>query len=269
MYAALDPRSASRDRVAESAAHASAAHAWTGWHWHNTEPIYADRDAGVPVASAFWIMASCGSLALTLRACPDDAAWGVVAGPAAYLGLMHLPFLVIFHPIVTFAQYHALYAMWALRVVCAWPLMRRLGAPRPEKALLVQMLAFVGGICALALCDPTSETRTSYGQPCVKAGGACVVKESCFWGAFSRKKFVCTGKPEPHDLFRVCDPACGKAAATDELSWYTSCGVAAEEGWHLAVFGHALVVVALSLVPLRRPPSSSSETGGAASLKRE
>ena len=42
----------------------------TRWHWHSGEPLYEDREAGVPVASAFWIMASCGSLALTLRACP-------------------------------------------------------------------------------------------------------------------------------------------------------------------------------------------------------
>ena len=49
------------------------------WHWHNSEPLYADRDAGVPVASAFWIMASCGSLTLTLRACPDHPMWGILA----------------------------------------------------------------------------------------------------------------------------------------------------------------------------------------------
>ena len=78
----------------------------------------------MPVASAFWLMASCGSLALTLRACPDGLHWGVVAGPVAYLGLMNLPFVALFHPIVTCARQHALYAMWAFRAICALALLR-------------------------------------------------------------------------------------------------------------------------------------------------
>ena len=104
----------------------------------------------MPIASSFWIMASCGSLALTLRACPAGApaVWGVVAGPAAYLGLMNVPFLLLFHPIVTVGGQHALCAMWALRLLCAYPLLKRLSTPQPDAALLLQLLLYAGGTAA-------------------------------------------------------------------------------------------------------------------------
>ena len=227
------------------------------WHWHSSEPIYDDREAGVPVASAFWIMSSCGSLALALRPCPDAFYWGIVAGPVAYLGLMNLPFVALFHPIVTYGRHHALYAMWALRAICALPLLRRLALPRrPDLSLLLQTLLFVGGVGALSLCDPTQETRTSFGQPCASegvtsllTGSPCAVVESSFWGAFRRKKFVCAGQ-DSRDLFRVCDARCASAPRDGEL-WYQSCGVPIATGFYGTVGGHALLVLLLALVPFR------------------
>ena len=230
----------------------------TRWHWHSAEPLYEDREAGVPVASAFWIMASCGSLALTLRACPDGLVWGVVAGPVAYLGLMNLPFVALFHPIVTCARQHALYAMWAFRAICALALLRRLAWPRrPDLSLLLQTLLFVGGVGALSLCDPTQETRTAFGQPCASEGvasllrgSACAVEEASFWGAFRRRRFVCAGHEDARDLFRVCDARCASAAADGEL-WYRSCGVPIAAGFYEALGAHALLVLLLALVPFR------------------
>jgi hypothetical protein len=77
-------------------------------------------------------------------------------------------------------------------------------------------------------------------------------------GAFRRKRFVCGtggGADGAAALFRVCDKRC-EAAPSEGLLWYTSCGVAAEEGWHLAVLGHALALLLLALVPFRaRPPT--------------
>ena len=227
------------------------------WHWHSDEPIYKDREAGVPVASAFWVMASCGSLVLTLRPCSDGFYWGIAAGPIAYLGVMNLPFAALYHPVVTYGRYHALYAMWAFRAICALPLLRRLSMPRPDVGLLLQMLLFVGGMGTLSLCDPTQETRTSFGQPCssegvtsLLTGSACAVEESSFWGAFSRKKFVCAGQSQSRDLFRVCDARCTSAPRNREL-WYQSCGVPIGEGFYSAVIGHAVIVVLLALVPFR------------------
>ena len=100
------------------------------WTWHNDEPLYADREGGVPVASSFWILASMGSLPLTLRYCcpSSNPMWGFVAGPLATLGLMHLPFLLIFHPLVTFLKLHAAYSLWILRLLCTVPLVPHIRA---------------------------------------------------------------------------------------------------------------------------------------------
>jgi hypothetical protein len=74
----------------------------------------------VPVASSFWIMASMGSLALCIRRCSDQSSWvrGLLAGPAATLGLMNVPFMALFHPLVTFAGLHASYVLLLRHVCC-------------------------------------------------------------------------------------------------------------------------------------------------------
>ena len=108
---------------------------------------------------------------------------------------MNLPFVALFHPIVTCARQHAVCAMWAFRALCALALLRRLAWPRrPDLSLLLQTLLFVGGVGALSLCDPTQETRTAFGQPCASEGvasllrgSACAVEEGSFWGAFRRR----------------------------------------------------------------------------------
>ena len=53
------------------------------WTWHSSEPLYEDREGGVPIASSFWIMASMGSLAWCLRRSPDHPLWGLIVGPFA------------------------------------------------------------------------------------------------------------------------------------------------------------------------------------------
>ena len=97
------------------------------WTWHNSEPLYADREGGVPVASSFWILASMASLPITLHYCcpSSNALWGLVAGPLATLGLMHVPFMLIFHPLSTFLKFHAAHSLWLFRLLCFAPLAPR------------------------------------------------------------------------------------------------------------------------------------------------
>ena len=54
---------------------------------------------------------------------------------------MHGPFMTIYHPLVTLAGQHASAAMWALRALCAAPLLLRgVALPRPDGALLAHLL---------------------------------------------------------------------------------------------------------------------------------
>ena len=242
------------------------------WTWHNDEPLYQDREGGVPVASSFWILASMASLPLTLHYCCPSASplWGIVAGPLATLGLMHIPFLVLFHPLVTLLKFHAAISLWVLRLACILPLLPRILAsirlarskakpnttPSDHLAVVVHLAVFVLAIVLIsALGDPTSERRTSFGQPCIRnsggtAGNGCPQLESCFWGGFARKAYVCTKDNVPnHDLYQICDGRCD--AARTPLESYTTCGVAVEwYEWHLLVFMHAVAVMALAYLPL-------------------
>ena len=127
------------------------------------------------------------------------------------------------------------------------------------------------------VADPTAETRTSFGQPCVSSsaapegfplggagfalwsamgggggGGRCDAAESSFWGAFKRDAHVCTAANAPaRDLYRLCDAACDAASAP--LETYTTCGVPRATGWAAVVVAHGVAVLLLAAVPLTPP----------------
>jgi hypothetical protein len=238
------------------------------WHWHTSEPLYEDREGGVPVASSFWITASMGSMALVLMRSPSHAACGVLAGPLATLGLMNVPFTLIYHPLVTFAGYHASVALWVLRAACAAPLISRVSKTfRPDASLFGQMVALVALVVGVALfADPTAETRTSFGQACVASsatfwGGAsrCGELETSFWGAFERTAHTCTASNRPaRDLYRICDPACD--ASRTPLETFTSCGVPRADGWTALVLAHSVAVIALAAMPFTPVPHAAAKT---------
>merc|ERR1712083_771927 len=100
-----------------------------------------------------------------------------------------VPFFAIYHPIVTFGGVHATYAHWLFRIACVLPLLPRISWPVPDRGILTQFLIFVGILSLVAFWgDPTKEIRTSFSQPCAST---CDAEESSFWGAFSRKAYVC------------------------------------------------------------------------------
>ena len=125
------------------------------------------------------------------------------------------------------------------------------------RACEVRMVLTMSRSIVLIAClgDPTAERRTSFSQPCIRnsgrgAGSGCPQMESCFWGGFSRKAYVCTNDNAPaHDLYRVCDGRCD--AARTPLETYTTCGVAADGfEWPLLVLLHAMTVLGLAFLPL-------------------
>jgi hypothetical protein len=191
-------------------------------------------------------MASIASLSLVLRSSTaSHPSWAVILGPLATLGLMHIPFMVVFHPLVTAAGFHASYAMNAFRLLCALPLLPRLVASsRSDRRILAQFMLYVVAMASLALsCDPTSETRTSFSQPCAPK---CHERESSFWGAFERGKYTGMACNAPaHDLYRVCDARCAKGAHET----YTSCGVQLPDHWSLTILVHAVACLLLASAP--------------------
>ena len=119
------------------------------WTWHNDEPLYMDRKDGVPIASSFWIFSSIAALNWVLHKWfgkPDNVfitkdqtnaqvtttpsnfykrkvdivktLWiGCLLGPVATLFFMNVPFLLLYHPLVTGLGYHASIAYALLRAV--------------------------------------------------------------------------------------------------------------------------------------------------------
>jgi hypothetical protein len=252
------------------------------WTWHTSEPLYADRELGIPIASSFWMASSMGGIALALALSRrylgwTNAAWGAFLGPLGALGFMHGPFTAIYHPLVTFAGCHASVAMWALRAVCAAPLLPRLrlnalpGA-LADGALLAQWCCYLLIMVGTGLAfDPAAEVRHSFSQACSSggAGGAaqCAAEEGAFWGGFGpdyvRKVHVCPATNEPaKDLFRICDARCGgEEGGPEPLTWYKSCGTPKMEGWDHAFLAHAAAVLFLALLPFAAPKGAAAQKG--------
>lgn len=243
------------------------------WTWHTDDPLYEGRILGVPAASTFWIFVSTVCLSFVLN-WAEDSGWfmpakrrpatirmqvltavliGLMAGPLAFLVLMHVPFLVFYHPIVTFGGYSSVWALHACRGFCifaifhclrdhklTWSLRRLLG---PDALQLAVFFSVMLGIAIFA--DPTQVTRTSFGQPL----GPCDAVETAFWGAFNRSRYLCPSKIIPErDHFALSQSSYTEAVEGTE--WYTLVGVAREATWLNEAIIQSLLGLSFALVAL-------------------
>jgi hypothetical protein len=252
------------------------------WTWHNTDPLYADRILGVPAVSAVWIMASTGSLSYILRAILATK-WaqntnivflsiiGALAGPFATLVVMNIPFLIFYHPVVTYMGYSATMALNGLRLFAVFVVLY--GMSRIDYQLSIRRpyfllsAAYIVLLLAIALFgNPAAVRRESFSQPY----GACDVAEPCMWGAFQRSAFVCNASIDPaRDHYNM---ACLSELPTAGAVWYTVCGVAADTTWWAGValyFAGACIVVLLAqLAPRARGTSGKGASGKGALGKK-
>lgn len=241
------------------------------WTWHADDPLYAGRILGVPAASTFWIFASTACLSAVLHHC-ERLGWfvsadsrraksaavvtavliGLMAGPLAFLLLMHVPFLLVYHPIVTVAGHSAVWALHASRGLAMFVVFyclrnRKLTwSPRRLCSLLaLQLFIFFAVMLSVAvLADPTAIRRTSFGQPL----GPCDVDETVFWGAFVRPRYLCPERIVPErDHFALAEESSRAPAGTE---WYTLLGVAREPSWLTETATQAALAVAFVLMAL-------------------
>ena len=228
------------------------------WTWHNAEPLYADRHWGVPIASSFWIMATGGASVVVMRWFENsNPLMGLIAGPLASLGLMNVPFLIFYHPIVTFGGYNANVALDALRAACVLSLLPSLNIVVPQKidlSMTLQVLLYVGFMLEVVFtCNPREQIRISYGQPCA---ANCNLQEQAFWGGFIRGRHICPGNSDfARDNFELCDDECSeanlRADGFDEKHWYRLCGTPMLPGFKAAVSCTVALLLILSFVPFK------------------
>eukprot|EP00005_Dracoamoeba_jomungandri_P006931 CAMPEP_0174269066 /NCGR_PEP_ID=MMETSP0439-20130205/39740_1 /TAXON_ID=0 /ORGANISM="Stereomyxa ramosa, Strain Chinc5" /LENGTH=247 /DNA_ID=CAMNT_0015357633 /DNA_START=262 /DNA_END=1002 /DNA_ORIENTATION=- len=217
------------------------------WTWHNSDPLYSNRDHGVPPASPFWVMAYIGGLAVTLRIfCGQKNfdKWGsftsfvvlpVVVGFVSSFIVMTFPFNLIFHPMILVGGFSAFDAMIVFRVLLFVGVIyavfkgnfsfRFSGIPNFFTLLT---LIYIGTLVTVTMFEPEKVRSTSYRQA---IGGDCEELETCFWGAFERKKFLCpstVGDNEGLFSFSCLDL---QQMPLPNQTWYTVCGEKVPEEW--------------------------------------
>jgi len=223
------------------------------WMWHNGEPLYDERHFGVPIASTYWMTVSISSLYITcdmFRKYLDLENMSFVpfficsalAGPMAMVGVMNVPFMIFYHPIVTFGGFTAACCLWLYRglsLLWLFVAFRKAGTNPISWLLKWDILLYLFMFSSMFLFfDPSTIVRESLGQEF----GPCGQTETSFWGAFTRTKYVCASQV---DVIRdQYDFHC----IEDDLitgSWYTVCGVEFSKYWCL--FTGANVVATLYL----------------------
>lgn len=233
------------------------------WTWHNNEPLYEKRHQGVPIASTFWIMASCFALGFLMEMVRRQMTKnpsgfcnrfsiiiGGIIGPFATTIVMNLPFLVLYHPLVTAAGLSPWYALFLFRVFAVCGLVYYTfgrGNNNVDKTSRVNLflvfqvfILIISCLLMFLLYDPNDSIRTSYGQPFTLDNEKCNLMEESFWGAFKRKRFVCPdGIEESRDMYRICP----SISPYNEGTWrynpkmYTLCGTTINnEFWKDLIF---------------------------------
>eukprot|EP00729_Bicosta_minor_P007042 gene7042-10385_t len=196
------------------------------WTWHNGEPLYADREGGVPVASSFWIMSSMAALAVCIKYCKSNHwAWGIIVGPAATLGLMHVPFTLIYHPLVTFSGLHASYAMNAFRAICLAP-------------IALKAIRKSGSYVFKSPLSKEDDDSIIYRQLFIYVFGIVLVA------------LACTPEDE-YDKYKLLDDKCLNSYSEGDVesTWITVVGTAKDEHFDMLIVVHAVCVLGLGMLP--------------------
>jgi hypothetical protein len=243
------------------------------WTWHNGDPLYADRNMGVPIVSALWILCSTLCLSMLVRIILE-AAWfrrmpavlvpvlAAVAGPFATLVLMNIPMTLSFHVLVTFLEFHTSVALFSMRLLCfsllAYSLLssRRSLRFAPNTDLFLQTFAYLAFFTLVAtLAKPEQVRRLSISQT---FGSDCTARESSFWGAFERSRFVCPeGIRAERDHYSL-DCLDASDYPTEGSTFYTVCGVPIAGDWWLQMGYYLIASLFCTLLSQFTPAAASS-----------
>jgi len=225
---------------------------------------------------------------------PNDVATCHCIASHCIIDRRHVPFTLIYHPLVTFSGLHASYAMNAFRAICLAPIalkaIRKSGSyvfksplskEDDDSIIYRQLFIYVFGIVLVALaCTPEDEVRTSFSQECCSD---CKANETSFWGAFNRTKYACdernnwfeqTGQghliedrystPPPtwkYDKYKLLDDKCLNSYSEGDVesTWITVVGTAKDEQFDMLIVVHAVCVLGLGMLPFVRSGPSAEK----------
>jgi hypothetical protein len=191
--------------------------AYAFWSFHWDEPLYRDREGGVPVASGFWVLAYVGGLALATRAADTavgrlprasgaaggasgakrvgaSVALALLAGASAALVLMHAPFVVFYHPLVTWLGLHASWALLAARLACAAVAVRAaLRSERVASGRLLGSSAPLPSASAAAVERQQQQQQQQQQLPTTATATAAAAARVSWWRVFEYDRLLFLG----------------------------------------------------------------------------
>ena len=174
--------------------------------------------------------------------------------------VMNGPFLILYHPLVTFGGLNAYWPMLAFRAVAWFAVIRALRYVISARLHLRTSDIFwhTAALCAFAglivfSFDSTLVRRTSFGQPhqLDVTGGTCEMLEKSFGGAFNRSRYVCASSIDAsRDVYRLCPekPSSPVVTAMNRDDWYNLCGTKMSTDFQFSVSIAAVELFILAVV---------------------
>ena len=243
------------------------------WSWHNTEPMYAERSYGVPIASTFWFGSTAGALAYATRAFVKSAPTGKLSpiifalclGVFSSLVLMTVPFSLFYVPLVAGIGVPAQTVLFMFRCICVLTVLRSFVIHRGkleilfhDAFLLLQVVFYLVVMVLIAWHFERADIvtqRTALGQPVAPSAPECDEVETSFMGLFHRQRYVCASTVNPsRDQYTRVENAAQPFLRGDWPmgAWNTLIGLSREQrsgdGWLQNIIIHTCIVCSICFV---------------------
>ncbi|KAF4729877.1 hypothetical protein FOZ63_000358 [Perkinsus olseni] len=194
------------------------------WTWHEGDPAYLSRRAGVPLSSGFWIYAQIASLGLVYAFTRYRTPLLFIFSSIFVMPVLFvIPFVLLFHPLdELYGQAQlATYIVVSVSAVALLAVLRHNKPAAVSTLGLAWLYVFLMAAVWTTLHDTAgSNLRYSYGQPF--ANRDCRGEmEVVGWGTIKRERYLCPVKVDEDVSFTL---KCLETYPADESEWYWVCG---------------------------------------------
>ncbi|KAF4672150.1 hypothetical protein FOL47_000868 [Perkinsus chesapeaki] len=196
------------------------------WTWHEGDPAYLSRRAGVPLSSGFWLYAQIASLGLIYaftryRSCIYFILGSVFIMPVLFL----LPFITVFHPLDAMYGRGELASplLVAVSAISFFIFVGKLNKVSMKSTLALAWFYILLMAVMWVVFHTTAATnrRYSYGQ--AYANRDCRGEmEMIGWGTIERERYLCPVKIDQDVYFNM---DCLHTHPKDDTEWYWTCGI--------------------------------------------